>query len=161
MTTLPPRPVLYAEDEDNDVFLMERAFTKAKVQNPLRTVPDGAAAIRYLSGGGDFADRQRFPLPCLILLDLNLPRQSGLDVLKWVRARPELDPLPVVIFTSSSQERDLRTARALGANAYFVKPPGASKLVEIVATLRDTCLTCETPVRGWLDIAGNHAPPVP
>src|SRR5687767_8914254 len=100
---MPLRPVLYAEDEDNDAFLMHRAFAKAGVANPLKIVPDGAAAIRYLSGTGEFRDRTQHPSPCLLLLDLNLPRQSGLEVLQWARAQPPLQGLPIVMLTSSKQ----------------------------------------------------------
>ena len=153
-------PVLYAEDEANDVFLMERAFAKAGITNPLQTVIDGAAAIRYLQGAGEFADRKHFPLPGLLLLDLNLPRRSGLEVLKWVREQPSLRSLPVVILTSSSQDRDIGAAYALGANGYLVKPASSEKLIDMVTTLRDACLAPDANIRGWLDIKGNVPPPV-
>lgn len=155
------QPVLYAEDEDNDVFLMQRAFTKACVANPLQVVIDGAAAIRYLAGAGEFADRARYPMPCLVLLDLNLPRQSGLEVLKWVREQPQLSCLPIVMLTSSSQDRDIGAAHTLGANGYLVKPPSPDKLIELVTTLRDTCLVPDANTQGWLDIKGNQPPPAP
>ena len=153
------QPVLYAEDEENDVFLMQRAFTKACVANPLQVVTDGANAIRYLAGGGEFADRERFPMPCLVLLDLNLPRQSGLEVLKWMRERPAFTTMPIVILTSSSQDRDIDSAYVLGANGYLVKPPSPDKLLELVSTLRDTCLVPDAQTSGWLDIKGNQPPP--
>jgi CheY-like chemotaxis protein len=154
-----PRPVLYAEDEENDVFLMQRAFRKASVSNQLLTVGDGAEAIHYLEGSGRFADRTQFPLPSLLLLDLNLPRQSGLEVLKWVRAQPEFALLPVVILTSSNQERDIGSAYALGANGYLVKPPSSEKLIELVASMRDVCLRPDATLQGWLDIKGSYPPP--
>lgn len=153
------RPVLYAEDEDNDAFLMQRAFAKACVSNPLRIVTDGAAAVRYLLGTGEFTSREKHPLPCLLLLDLNLPRQSGLDVLKWVRAQPAFADLPIVILTSSSQDCDIGSAYALGANGYLVKPPSAEKLIDLVVGLRDGCLATNAPTHGWLDLKGNQPPP--
>lgn len=156
---MPLPPVLYAEDEDNDAFLMQRAFAKAAVANPLQIVTDGSAAMRYLSGTGEFSDRNTFPFPCLLLLDLNLPRQSGLEVLAWCRAQPALRELPIVIFTSSSQSRDIQSAYTLGANAYLVKPPNSERLIELVAGLRDTCLVPRATIRGWLDIKGNESPP--
>src|SRR6266542_720345 len=140
---MPSPPVLYAEDEENDVFLMQRAFRKARITNPLQTASDGAEAIRYLQGAGDYADRKRFPLPCLALLDLNLPRHSGLEIVKWIREQPALKHLPVIILTSSSQHRDIAAAYQLGANGYLVKPPSSEKLIELVATLRDTCLLAQ------------------
>jgi CheY-like chemotaxis protein len=154
-----PQPVLYAEDEDNDVFLMQRAFAKAGVSNPLQVVIDGAAAIRYLSGAGEFEDRKRFPTPCLVLLDLNLPRRSGLDVVKWMREQPRFRSLPVVFLTSSSQTRDIRSAYTLGANGYLVKPASSEKLIELITTLRDACLVPNARTQGWLDIQGNQPPP--
>ncbi len=153
------RPVLYAEDEDNDAFLMQRAFSKARVSNPLQIVVDGAAAIRYLSGAGEFSDRQRYPAPCLVLLDLNLPRQSGLEVLQWVRAQPGLSTLPVVILTSSNQDSDIGSAYALGANGYLVKPPSSERLIELVTGLRDVCLVRDAQTHGWLDLKGNQPRP--
>lgn len=153
-------PVLYAEDDENDVFLMERAFAKACVINPLQTVIDGAAAIRYLAGMGEFADRQRFPLPCLVLLDLNLPRRSGLEVLKWVREQPSMQNLPVIMLTSSIQDRDIGSANVLGANGYLVKPPSSERLLELVTSLRDVCLASEGGHQGWLDMKGNLLPPL-
>jgi CheY-like chemotaxis protein len=156
---LPP-PVLYAEDDENDVFLMERAFDKAQVINPLQTVIDGAAAIRYLAGTGEFADRQRFPFPCLVLLDLNLPRRSGLEVLKWIREQLSLQTLPVIMLTSSIQDRDIGAASALRANGYLVKPPSSERLLDLVTSLRDVCLAGEGSLHGWLDMKGNLLPPL-
>jgi CheY-like chemotaxis protein len=156
---MPSRPVLYAEDEENDAFLMQRAFAKAFVSNPLQIVVDGAAAIRYLSATGEFADRERFPSPCLLLLDLNLPRNSGLEVLKWARAQSAFQALPIVILTSSSQDRDIGSAYALGANGYLVKPPSSERLIELVTELRDVCLVPDVSAEGWLDIRGNQPPP--
>ena len=156
---MPTRPVLYAEDEDNDAFLMQRAFIKACVTNPLRIVVDGPAAIRYLAGTGEFSNRTEHPLPCLLLLDLNLPRQSGLEVLKWVRDQPDFQNLPIVILTSSSQDRDIGSAYQLGANGYLVKPASSEKLIDLVTGLRDVCLVQNAITKGWLDLKGNQPPP--
>jgi CheY-like chemotaxis protein len=138
---------------------MQRAFAKARVANPLRVVIDGAAAIRYLAGTGEFAARTEYQLPCLLLLDLNLPRQSGLEVLAWARAQPALDHLPIVILTSSNQHRDIGSAYTLGANGYLVKPPGSDKLIELVTGLRDVCLVPDAHTQGWLKLKGNQPPP--
>ena len=156
---MPSRPVLYAEDEENDAFLMQRAFLKACVSNPLQIVSDGDAAIQYLSGTGEFSDRTKYPPPCLLLLDLNMPRQSGLEVLKWVRSQPSLQSMPIVILTSSSQDRDIGSAYSLGANGYLVKPPSSEKLIDLVTGLRDVCLVPDGQTEGWLDIKGNQPPP--
>jgi CheY-like chemotaxis protein len=158
---MPPPPVLYAEDEENDVFLLERAFVRAGVEHRLQVVKDGADAQRYLAGADEFGDRGRFPLPCLALLDLNLPRKSGLEVLHWIRASPTLRALPVILLTSSHQTRDIQAAYTLGANGYLVKPASADKLVDLVRALRDTCLVPAAPIRGWLELEGNQRPPPP
>src|SRR6185369_2526448 len=107
-------PVLYAEDEEDDVFFLRKAFHDAGIRNPLAIVTDGDAAVDYLSGQGRYGDRDRFPLPCLALLDLNLPGRSGLEVLKWIRAQPSMCTLPVLMLTSSSQETDLHRAYIQG-----------------------------------------------
>ena len=159
MTSMAAGPVLYAEDEDNDAFLMQRAFMKACVTNPLRVVVDGPTAIRYLAGEGEFSDRTQHPIPCLLLLDLNLPRQSGLEVLKWVRSQPEFVALPIVILTSSSQDRDIGSAYEFGANGYLVKPASSEKLIDLVTGLRDVCLVRHATTQGWLDLKGNQPPP--
>ena len=156
---MPLRPVLYAEDEDNDAFLMQRAFAKAGISNPLQVVVDGAEAIQYLSGTGKYSDRKLYPHPCLLLLDLNLPRHSGLEVLKWARTQPSLAGLPAIMLTSANQDRDIGAAYNLGANGYLVKPASSDKLIELVRGLRDACLVPEAQAQGWLDLKGNQPPP--
>jgi CheY-like chemotaxis protein len=154
-------PVLYAEDEENDVFLMQRAFRKAGIANPLQTASDGAEAIRYLEAKGDPVNRQDRPLPCLVLLDLNLPRRSGLEVLKWIREEPKTRELPVIILTSSNQHSDIAAAYELGANGYLVKPPSSEKLLELVAMLRDACLQSPMTADHVFDLKGSVPPPAP
>lgn len=161
MNPMPPPPVLYAEDEDNDAFLMQRAFAKAGVINPLHVVIDGTSAIQYLAGRAPYSDRSIHPLPCLLLLDLNLPRQSGLEVLKWVRDQTCFCDLPILILTSSSQDRDIGAAYELGANGYLVKPANSDRLIELVTGFRDVCLVPNATSQGWLNIKGNQPPPLP
>jgi CheY-like chemotaxis protein len=128
--------VLLVEDEPDDAILMRRAFQKANVGIPLQIVHDGEEAISYLSGQSEFADRDRFPLPSLILLDLKLPRKSGLEVLGWIRSRPTgLRRLNVIVFSSSSQSADVNRAYELGANSYIVKPLDFDRLLDLVKTL--------------------------
>lgn len=130
-------PVLYAEDDENDAFLMQRAFKQAEVTNPLQVVPTGIAAIQYLSGTGEFADRSKYPMPGLVLLDLKLPGESGFEVLSWIRARPSTAPLPVVVLTSSNQESDMQLAYRTGANGYLIKPGRPEELLVMVKGIRD------------------------
>src|SRR6185436_6099666 len=96
-----PKPILYAEDEENDAFFMRRAFHRAEVEHPLMVVRNGQEVIDYCCGIGQYANREEFPLPWLLLLDLNMPKKTGLDDLKWIRSQPSLSTLPVIVITSS------------------------------------------------------------
>ena len=127
--------LLLVEDDSNDVLLIQRAFQKASMANPLQVVTDGEEAVAYLSGEGHYGDRQKHPLPMLVLLDLKLPRKSGLEVLEWLRGQPGLKRLPVVVLTSSKESGDVNRAYDLGANSYLVKPVGFDSLVGMVKSL--------------------------
>ena len=93
--------ILAVEDEDDDVALLKRAFSKVGIVNPVTFLSNGESAVEYLHGEGEFGDRATHPLPALILLDLKLPRKSGLDVLAWIREQPVVRRIPVVVLTSS------------------------------------------------------------
>ena len=113
--------ILYAEDDENDSFFMERAFSAMGSPEKLCTVSDGKLVIEYLSGEGRFADRKKYPVPTVLLLDIKLPKMTGLQVLRWVRERPEFSGLIVIMFTSSSQPVDITFCAVHGANAYLAK----------------------------------------
>src|SRR5205809_3546545 len=123
--------ILVAEDLPDDVLILKHAFAKAGINAPLHFVTDGQEAVEYLKGEQMFADRSSYPLPALLLLDLNMPRLNGFDVLKWVRGQAGLCRLPIVVFTSSEQPRDVNRAYELGANSYLVKPPALAELQRI------------------------------
>src|SRR3954469_4578730 len=112
--------ILLVEGDPNDVMLIQRAFQKAGLRNCLRIARDGEEAIEYLSGSGAFADRERFPSPFLMLLDLKMPGTDGFEVLKWARGEPELKRLLIVVLTSSNLQSDVDKAYELGANSYLV-----------------------------------------
>ena len=114
--------VLIAEDIENDVELLRRSFEHAGIQAALQVVRDGEECIAYLAGTGRYANRKEYPLPDLLLLDLKMPRVSGFDVLKWIRAEKSLAPLRVVVLTSSERIRDINMAYDLGANSFLTKP---------------------------------------
>lgn len=128
--------VLYVEDEESDVVFMEMAFAKAGLKEALRVVRDGRAAIEYLSGAGRYGDRQRHPLPAVVLLDLNLPQVPGFEVLQWMRNHPEFTSTPVVIFSSSNREDDQAKARELNANGFVVKPSSGLAFGRVVEDLK-------------------------
>lgn len=129
------RSMLLVEDNEDDVFLMERALKRAGIGNPLKIVHDGEAAISYLSGAGVFQNRIEFPLPFIVFLDLKLPYLNGFEVLSWIRSQKGLENLIVVVMTSSAEKRDHDRAYALGARSYLVKPPTAEMLLELVQSL--------------------------
>ena len=132
-----PTPILYAEDEENDAFFFKRAFSQVNISQPLQLANDGQEAINYCAGQGEYANRDEYPLPHLLILDLNMPRKSGLEVLQWVRKESDIPTIPVIIFTSSVHSADIRRAYLAGANAYLAKPSQPGDLVVIVQTIKD------------------------
>jgi CheY-like chemotaxis protein len=151
-------PILQVEDDPNDVFFLKRAMEKAEVETAVQVVVDGQEAIDYLKGVGRFADRQLFPFPCLVLLDLKLPYVMGLDVLKWIRSRP-LGFLPVLIFTASAEPADVATAYRLGANAFLTKPSETNKLEDLVRAINNFWLL-HNRLPPELSLQGNDALPL-
>ena len=136
----PPKSViLVAEDDENDVFLIKRAFHQAQFDNPLQPVPTGEDAIAYLQGAAPYENREKFPVPGLVLLDLKMPRRNGFEVLAWIRQHPEFNSLPVVVLTSSQESSDINRAYALGANSYLVKPANFLSLVDMINRLKEYC----------------------
>lgn len=133
--------ILHVDDDSNDLVLFERACEKAGVSCNLQNVEDGDQAISYLRGAAPYADRERYPEPTLVLLDLKMPRLNGFDVLVWMRSKNELRSLPVVVLSSSNHDADVKRAYDLGANSYLVKPVGFDSLVEIVKTLQQYWLS--------------------
>ncbi len=125
-------PILLVEDSPDDALLIQRAFRKANLANPVQLVRDGEEAVAYLSGAPPYEDRTRFPLPVFMLLDLKLPRRSGLEVLAWVRQESVVKRLPVVVLTSSRESVDVNRAYDLGVNSYLTKPVGFEALLEMV-----------------------------
>lgn len=125
-------PILLVEDNYDDVLLIRRAFRKAKISPPMSIVANGDEAIAYLSQEGQYANTESFPVPLLVLLDLKLPRRSGLEVLAWLRQQPKLRRLLVVVLTSSKENSDLAKAYELGVNSYLVKPVNFQDFVSLI-----------------------------
>ncbi len=124
--------ILLAEDDPNDVLLIQRAFQKAGMKSVLKVVRDGEQAIEYLSGRGQYANRDRYPLPYLLLLDLKMPGTDGFEVMQWLRGVPDLRRLLVVVLTSSNLQADVDRAYELGANSYLVKPVEFEEMVNLI-----------------------------
>jgi len=131
------RVVLLAEDLDDDILLIRRAFDKAGMKNPLFVVRNGDEAIAYLSGIGQYAHRDEFPLPDLLLLDLKMPGVDGFSVLNWIKLQPELSNLRVVVLTSSEDIRDVERAYRLGASSFMVKALDFQDTVYLAKLLTD------------------------
>ncbi len=142
-------PILLAEDDGNDIFLMGRAFDRAGVTNPLFVLRNGQQVIDYLAGVGEYAQRDKFPLPGLVLLDLKMPWMDGFDVLKWIRVRSQFDSLPIVVLTSSRLQSDIDKSRQLGVFDFRVKPREFSDLVLLLDDVR----------KCWLVESGNRSAP--
>src|SRR5438045_576297 len=141
--------ILLVEDNDDDVFLMQRALKATKLTLPLHVASDGQEALDYLGGIGQFNDRALFPLPTLVLLDLKLPYVHGFEVLNWIHQQPSLQDITIAVLTSSPEERDLQKARDLGALTYLVKPPTAEMILDLLPA------SCRAPAVPIAAIAPN------
>ena len=127
--------ILLAEDREDDILLIRKAFAKAFIANPLQVVRDGEEAVEYLKGEGKYSNRAEYPLPDLLLLDLKMPRMDGFEVIKWVREQPSLSRLRIVVLTSSDSIRDVNVAYRLGANSFMVKPMDFEDVIEMTKFL--------------------------
>jgi len=130
-------PILVADDDAQDTMLVKMAVERGSLGLQLSSVKDGEEAINYLLGREKFSDRQTHPFPKMLLLDLKMPRLSGFDVLSFVRQQPELRKLPVVIFSSSDDPKDIQRAYDSGANSYLCKPHSNDDLSALLKALED------------------------
>ena len=137
--------ILLVEDDENDVFLLHKATQVGGEGHTVRAVHDGIEAIDYLKGSGGFQDRNRFPLPNVILSDLKMPRMNGFELLEWVRANSHYSVIPAIIYSSSRLEKDVRRAYQLGANSYITKPGNLVEMIDILRIIYDYWSRCECP----------------
>ena len=127
--------VLLVEDSEDDAFFFRQAMKAVRARFPLQIVVDGPQAVAYLTGREPYADRSRHPAPSLVLLDLKLPRMSGLEILAWARDEALLRDVRFVVLTSSSEEGDIRSAYEFGARHFVVKPMGMGALRNLVVAI--------------------------
>ncbi len=127
-----PQTILLVDDSEDDLFLLRIAFEKCGFNPELQEAHNGEEAIAYLGGDEPYNDRNRFPLPTVMLLDLNMPRKNGFDVLRWVRAQDGLKRLTVFVLSASARTEDIEQAFDAGANAYLVKPGSLEALIEMI-----------------------------
>lgn len=128
--TMRGKIILYAEDDPNDVIIFKMAFRRATLPHDLHFVEDGQQAVDWLSGNGKYADRETFPLPDILILDLKMPKKTGFDVLEWVRNKREFEILQVIILSSSDVPDDVKRAYQLGATTYFVKSASYQDVIQ-------------------------------
>ena len=131
----PPFSVLAAEDNEDDIFLLREAFHKAGSTSRLFTVGHGVEAVAYLKGDEAYGNRDDYPFPDVLLLDLNMPGMNGFEVLGWLRQDPRCSRLVVHVLTASARDADVQRAYQLGANSFVVKPNRFDQLVAFVAAL--------------------------
>ncbi|MDB6124310.1 MAG: response regulator receiver protein [Pedosphaera sp.] len=125
--------ILIAEDDENDIVLMQHLFKTCKVLNPIQVVSDGEEAIAYLSGEGAFADRSRHPVPALFLLDLKMIKKGGLEVLEWLQTQPR-PAYPVIILTGMQDLSQMKEAYKLGAHSFLMKPLEKNEFLKLVSS---------------------------
>jgi CheY-like chemotaxis protein len=156
--------ILLAEDREDDIILIQRAFKAGGIRYPLMVVRDGEEAIAYLSGAGRYSNRDLYPIPALFLLDLTLPVTDGFEVLRWVRSRPELKDIPVIVLTASDKIRDVNQAYRLGAYSFLVKTLDFQDAISLAQAISEYWLKvkkhapAELPPQQWPP-KENLAPP--
>jgi len=138
--------IMLVEDSEDDREMMRFAFRKAGVQNPVCEMRSGDEAIAYLSGEGQYADRERHPLPCLIITDLKMPRVDGFELLEWLQNRPEFARVPRLVLSNSLIEGDMKRAGRLGGCAFFVKPGQFDELIRTVVEMNEDWIREHCPL---------------
>jgi CheY-like chemotaxis protein len=123
--------ILLAEDNDDHVVFIKRAFLRARFLNPLQVVQDGVEAIAYLKGEGKYSDRKAFPFPALLLLDLKMPNTDGFEVMEWIRDHPTMQNLRIVVLTTSDRIFDVKRAYELGASSFLTKPLNMHEFIQL------------------------------
>jgi len=146
--------ILLVEDDAADATLLIRAFTKSGVANPIRHLRDGEQALAYLEGIGELGNREKNPLPILILLDLRLPRMSGLELLQWMRPRKHVRRIPVVILTAERDPSYMEAAYDLGANSYLIKSPKEEDVLRLVELIQQYWIGLNEPAPLILESRG-------
>ncbi len=130
-----PKTILYAEDNGDDVFIFKLAFKRATLPHTLHIVEDGQYAIEWLQGSNQYSDREKYPMPEVLVTDIKMPRKNGFELLEWVRAQKQFANLPVIVLSSSDEPRDVKRAYELGATSYFVKTPQFQDVILFLRTI--------------------------
>ena len=147
--------ILIVDDDANDQFLIQTALRRGGAAEPIFAVNDGAEAIAYLRGEGQYSDRDFFKFPTFILTDLKMPRVNGFELLRFMRQNPSLAVLPTIVLSSSADQNDVHSAYLLGANSYQVKSQSLDALCGQMKLIHDYWMHCEVPEA---DASGNLPP---
>lgn len=129
--------ILLIDDDPDDRFLVRRSFERLGIENPLIEVHDGQEAIAYLSGDGPYADRRKYPFPGILLLDLQMPRVDGLELLNWIRLNLSVPGFLIIVLSRVDEIRQVNKAYALGANSFLIKPGNEEELRGLISSFRD------------------------
>ncbi|HLI07557.1 MAG TPA: response regulator [Ktedonobacteraceae bacterium] len=124
--------ILMADDDEDDILLTQKALRQGKLLNELYCVRDGEELLDYLLHRGDYSDASKAPRPGVILLDLNMPRKDGREALREIKANPDLNDIPIVVFTTSKAEEDIYRTYKLGVNSFITKPVTFERLIEVM-----------------------------
>lgn len=147
--------IMVVEDDPNDQFLIDNAFRKIGVTDPIHVVSDGAEAIAYMMGEGKYADRKKYEYPTFIITDLKMPRNDGFAVLDFLKNNPEWKVIPTIVLSASADLDDIKKSYMLGASSYHVKPNSTEELRKQLAVINDYWMTCQVP---QVDITGKQLP---
>src|ERR1051325_5048282 len=148
--------ILIVDDDENDIFFVKRAFTEINVHCSFQVLKNGQEVVDYLSGEGEYANRERYPYPMMILMDLKMPVRDGFEVLAWLRSRPGIKVIPTIVFSSSDVPSDITRAYELGANSFMTKSVTYDGLLLKLQTLSQYWLEhCKHPVVGESDCSNS------
>jgi CheY-like chemotaxis protein len=149
------RTILVIEDEPSDQMLIKSAFKHIGLTSSIKMVNDGAEAIAYLMGEGNYSDRTKYPYPTFIITDLKMPREDGFAVLDFLKSNREWSVIPTVVLTASSDPDDIKKSYMLGASSYHIKPISFEDLEKQISLLNEYWLTCEVPE---VSVSGKQLP---
>lgn len=133
------------EDDPNDQVLIERAFRRIGVRDPIQIVGDGIEAITYLMGEGKYSDREKYAFPTFIMTDLKMPRGDGFAVLEFLKGNPQWKVVPTIVLTASDDRDDIKKSYMLGASSYHVKPQNHEELQNLLKVINAYWMTCQVP----------------
>lgn len=137
--------ILLVEDNPDDIELTMRALRKGKIGNNISVVRDGEEALDFLLHRGEYSDKEKFPIPGLILLDLNLPKRNGIEILRKIKAEPILKRVPVIMLTTSKRDEDIIQSYDLGVNSYIMKPVEFDKFIQTIKNIELYWVLTNTP----------------